>query len=190
MLKSSAPVAVLFFSWIWGVADPSVGKLVNIVVIVLGVALASAGEIEFSWLGFGFQVGGIVFEAMRLVMIQVMLSGEGLNMDPLVSLYYYAPVCAVMNALVSLTGEWQRFHWEDLVSTGWLVLLANALVAFLLNVASVSLVCVPGFLGPSQAWTSYKLTVTDWQNIGPRDDTDRHTEEYYSRHCLRHHLED
>lgn len=140
MLKAAAPVAVLFTSWAWGVADPSMSKLVNILFIVCGVAIASAGEIQFSWIGFFFQIGGIFFEAMRLVMIQVMLSGEGLNMDPLVSLYYYAPVCAFMNFLVACTSELPRFQWDDLARTGYAMLFINALVAFLLNVASVSLV--------------------------------------------------
>lgn len=115
-------------------------KLVNIMVIVLGVALASAGEIEFSWVGFMFQVGGTVFEAMRLVMIEIMLSSEGLKMDPLVSLYYYAPVCAVMNLAVALGSEIPTFEMQHLWDAGPFMLLLNALVAFMLNVASVCLV--------------------------------------------------
>ncbi|KAF7558039.1 hypothetical protein G7046_g5907 [Stylonectria norvegica] len=140
ILKSAAPVAVLLTSWLWGVADPSAGTLVNILVIVFGVGLASVGEIEFSWLGFLFQLGGTVFEAVRLVMIQVMLSAEGLRMDPLVGLYYYAPVCAVMNLLVAAVSEMPYFAWEDFQRTGFWMLFLNALVAFLLNVASVFLI--------------------------------------------------
>lgn len=140
MLKAAAPVAVLVMSWIWGVADPSAGTLFNILVIVFGVAMASFGEIEFSWIGFVYQWGGIIFESMRLVMIQVMLSGEGLRMDPLVGLYYYAPVCAVMNLLVAVVIEVPYFRWEDVVETGFGMLFLNALIAFMLNVVSVVLV--------------------------------------------------
>jgi hypothetical protein len=140
MLKAAAPVAVLFTSWVWGVANPSVGALGNILIIVFGVGLASFGEIEFSWLGFLFQLGGIIFEAMRLVMIQVMLSDDGQKMDPLVSLYYYAPVCAVMNFFVAWASEFSSFQWDDLSRTGMGVLLLNASVAFMLNVSSVFLV--------------------------------------------------
>jgi hypothetical protein len=86
-------------------------------------------------------MGGIVFEAIRLIMIQILLSGEGQNMDPLVSLYYYAPVCAVMNGLVAMVMEMGTFRLEDVWRCGVFVLLANAGVAFLLNVASVFLVC-------------------------------------------------
>lgn len=143
MLKSASPVTVLFVSWVWGVAEPNCSTLVNILVIVAGVALASFGEIRFSFIGFFFQVGGIVFEAIRLVMIQVMLSGEGLKMDPLVSLYYYAPICAFMNILVAIPSELPRLHWSDISQTGFSVLFLNALVAFMLNIASVFLVPRP-----------------------------------------------
>lgn len=140
MLKSASPVAVLFTSWAWGVADPDMAKLINIVVIVIGVGIASFGEVRFSFIGFFYQVGGIVFESMRIVMIQVMLAGEGLRMDPLVGLYYYAPVCAVFNTLVALVTEVPAFEYQDLQRTGFFMLFLNAAVAFILNIASVSLV--------------------------------------------------
>ncbi|KJZ70741.1 hypothetical protein HIM_09874 [Hirsutella minnesotensis 3608] len=140
MVKSAAPVAVLFASWAWGVADPSLSSLINILVIVAGVTLASLGEIQFSLIGFLFQIVGIVFEAIRIVMIQVMLSAEGLRMDPLVGLYYYAPVCAAMNLLVALFTEIPRIQWEEVSHIGFGVLFLNALIAFMLNVASVFLI--------------------------------------------------
>jgi len=147
MLKAAAPVAVLFASWAWGLKEPSMRAFLNIALIVFGVMLASLGEIEFSWVGFMFQVGGIVFEAMRVVMVEVMLKGEGglQKMDPLVSLYYYAPVCALMNTFVALFSEFGTFKMEDVWSTGVGVLFLNAGVAFMLNVASVFLVssCCP-----------------------------------------------
>ncbi|RFU74646.1 triose-phosphate transporter [Trichoderma arundinaceum] len=140
MLKAASPVAVLFASWSWGVAEPNLSKFINVLVIVLGVAISSFGEISFSWTGFFFQIGGTSFEAVRVVMIQVMLSGEGLNMDPLVSLYYYAPVCAIMNFLIAVFTELPNFKWEDAVNTGFGMLFLNASIALFLNVASVFLI--------------------------------------------------
>ena len=141
MLKAGGPVAVLVISYLWGVSSPSSENVLNVLGIAVGVALASAGEIRFSWVGFLFQAGGVVFEAMRLVMIQVLLSGDDMKMDPLVSLYYYAPVCAAMNFFVALFTEVPSFQVEHLFSAGVSMLLLNALVAFMLNVASVFLVC-------------------------------------------------
>lgn len=61
-------------------------------------------------------------------------------MDPLVSLYYFAPACAVMNAAVALVFEVPKLTMGDIYNVGIFVLIANALVAFLLNVSVVFLV--------------------------------------------------
>ena len=90
--------------------------------------------------GFLFQVGGIIFEAIRLVMVQRLLSSAEFKMDPLVSLYYYAPACALMNGVVCLIGEVPYMAMSDIYRVGTFTLLANALVAFLLNVSVVFLV--------------------------------------------------
>ncbi|KAK4193063.1 triose-phosphate transporter family-domain-containing protein [Podospora australis] len=140
MLKAAAPVAVLLTAWAWGVEEPSLKRFLNILAIVAGVALASLGEVNFSLAGFLFQLGGTVFEAMRLIMIQVLLSGDDMKMDPLVSLYYYAPVCAVMNVIVAIGAEANKFDPADLSKAGYGLLLLNAMVAFMLNVSSVFLI--------------------------------------------------
>ncbi|CAN8097752.1 unnamed protein product [Discula destructiva] len=62
------------------------------------------------------------------------------NMSPLVLLYYYAPVCAVFNMLMSLMTEWRTFNMEDLHRVGWVMLALNGAVAFMLNVSSVFLI--------------------------------------------------
>ncbi|KAH7246220.1 triose-phosphate transporter family-domain-containing protein [Fusarium tricinctum] len=140
MLKSTGPVFTLIASWVWGVAQPDTKTFGNIMLIVAGVALASFGEIEFSWWGFIFQMCGTIAEAVRVVMIQVMLSAEGLRMDPLVGLYYYAPVCALMNLVVVFFTEGPRFQWEDAAHAGYGMLFANACLAFVLNIITVFLI--------------------------------------------------
>ncbi|KAI1375176.1 TPT-domain-containing protein [Hypoxylon crocopeplum] len=140
MLKAAAPVVTLLVGWLWGVELPTWTKLFYILLIVLGVVMASAGEIHFSWPGFIYQVGGIMFELVRVIMIQSLVSGAGLNMDPLVSLYYYAPVCAVTNFALSLASGWTGVEWTQAAEVGFWMLLLNAVVAFLLNVSSVLLI--------------------------------------------------
>lgn len=108
--------------------------------IVIGIIIASFGEIKFVLIGFLYQLGGIVFEAVRLTMVQRLLSSAEFKMDPLVSLYYFAPACAVMNFVVALIFEFPRMTMDDIYNVGLLILTANALVAFLLNVSVVFLV--------------------------------------------------
>lgn len=139
--QATTPVAVLLATWALGAGKTDLKTLGNVSIIVIGVIIASFGEIKFVMMGFLFQVGGIIFEATRLVMVQRLLSGDSFKMDPLVSLYYYAPACAVMNGFVFLFTELPRITMADIYSVGTFTLIANALVAFLLNVSVVFLVC-------------------------------------------------
>ena len=120
----------------------------NVSFIVIGVMIATYGEIAFVLTGFIYQACGITFEAIRLVMVQRLLSSAEFKMDPLVSLYYFAPVCAIMNGITSLIVEIPTMHMEDIYRVGFVVLIANAMVAFLLNVSVVFLVSFVPFFQP------------------------------------------
>ncbi|PSR80806.1 triose-phosphate transporter family-domain-containing protein [Coniella lustricola] len=140
MLKATNAVVTLFATWAFGIAPPNMKVLGNVGIIVLGVVIASFGEIKFDLVGFVYQCSGIVFEALRLVMIQRMLSSAEFKMDPLVSLYYYAPACALINGVVTLVVEAPRMTMGDIYNVGLFTLVANAFVAFLLNVSVVFLI--------------------------------------------------
>lgn len=134
------PVVTLVTGWAFKISPPSLAMLGNVSFIVLGVMIASIGEIQFVLIGFLYQCGGIVFEAIRLVMVQQLLSGSEFKMDPLVSLYYFAPVCAIMNGVIALFAEVPRITLAEVQNVGFSVLLLNGAVAFLLNVSVVFLV--------------------------------------------------
>lgn len=76
-------------------------------------------------------------------MIQRMLSSAEFKMDPFVSLYYYAPACALINGVVTFFVEMPRMTMGDIYSVGIFTLILNAMVAFMLNVAVVFLVRFP-----------------------------------------------
>ncbi|KAG8528260.1 uncharacterized protein KY384_007177 [Bacidia gigantensis] len=140
MLKACTPVAVLLAGWSIGIQKPDMRILLNVSVIVVGVIVASFGELQFVLVGVLFQIGGIIFEAIRLVMVDRLLNGAEYKMDPLVSLYYYAPICAVMNFCVALVFELPRIQLSEVYNVGLWILLSNALVAFALNVSVVFLI--------------------------------------------------
>lgn len=107
--------------------------------------------------GFLCQAAAVAFEASRLVMIQILLHGLkvsqelwrsvkcSLQMDPVVSLHYYAPVCAIINLFIlPFTEGLEPFYALNRV--GLLVLFSNAAVAFALNVSPwLALPCEHGF---------------------------------------------
>ncbi|RKF82002.1 putative sugar phosphate/phosphate translocator [Golovinomyces cichoracearum] len=140
MLKAFTPVAVLVAGWVLGIDPVDFKKLGNVSFIVIGVVLASFGEIDFVMIGFIFQVGGIMFEAIRICMVQRLLNGAEFKMDPLVSLYYFAPVCAVMNLTVALFWEVPKISMDEVYAVGLSTFFANACCAFLLNVSVVFLI--------------------------------------------------
>lgn len=142
------PVAVLLISFAFGLKQPS-GTLIAIVMsISLGVATASYGEVDFDATGFIAQVLAIAFESSRLVMVQVLL--QGLKMDPLVSLHYFAPVCAAINFVLLIF--WEGFEpFLELRRVGPLILFTNAGVAFGLNITAV-------FLSEYGIWTVSNAT--------------------------------
>ena len=116
----------------------------NVSFIVIGVMIATYGEIAFVLIGFLYQAGGLIFEAIRLTLVERLLSSAEFKMDPLVSLYYFAPVCAIMNGITSLIVEVPTMSMNDIYNVGFSVLIANAMVAFLLNVSVVFLVWLFG----------------------------------------------
>lgn len=186
MLKATTPVAVLITGWIMGTSPPNYKTLGNVSIIVLGVIIASAGEIKFIVTGVLFQLGGIAFEAVRLNMVQSLLSSAEFKMDPLVSLYYFAPACAIMNGIVALVVEVPKMSMLDIQNVGYFTLLANAMIAFMLNVSVVFLVCLktsyPGAICSTNSF------FTDWQNLLPRPYTFRCAQGHPPRLRLYAHL--
>jgi len=138
--QAFTPVAVLVAGWVLQIDAVDLKKLGNVSLIVIGVALASFGEIDFVLTGFLYQVAGIAFEAVRICMVQRLLNGAEFKMDPLVSLYYFAPVCAAMNLTVALFWEFPQVSMTEVYAVGLWTFFANACCAFLLNVSVVFLV--------------------------------------------------
>ncbi|KAG9234163.1 triose-phosphate transporter family-domain-containing protein [Amylocarpus encephaloides] len=140
MLKATTPVAVLIAGWCLGLEKPDLKKLGNVSFIVIGVVLASFGEIDFVLTGFLYQLGGIAFEAVRICLVQRLLNGSEFKMDPLVSLYYFAPVCALMNFSVALLWEVPQVKMTEIYAVGLWTFFGNACCAFLLNISVVFLI--------------------------------------------------
>ncbi|KAM0276070.1 hypothetical protein ACHAQH_007124 [Verticillium albo-atrum] len=140
MLKATTPVAVLLAGWSLGVSTPNIKVFLNVSIIVVGVIIASIGEIEFVWIGVIYQIGGVIFEALRLTMVQRLLSSADYKMDPLVSLYYFAPICAAMNLAVALVWEIPRCSMAEVYHVGLSTFFLNGMCAFLLNVSVVFLI--------------------------------------------------
>ena len=139
MLKAFTPVAVLVFSFFSGLEKTSMMELYIVTIICVGVALTSVGESFFSWTGFTFQSLGILAEASRLVMTNLLM--KNLKLDPLSSLYYIAPLCSFFIGIACFVFEFDDLPFDRMQTNDFLVImLVNAGVAFALNVAVVLLI--------------------------------------------------
>lgn len=139
MLKAFTPVAVLIFSFFAGLEKTTQIELYIVTVICIGVAIASVGETYFSWIGFTFQALAILAESSRLVLTNIVL--KSLKLDSLSTLYYVAPLCAVLIGIACAIFEADHLPWEMMQSQGFVVvMLVNGFVAFALNVAVVMLI--------------------------------------------------
>lgn len=139
MLKAFTPVAVLIFSFLAGLEKSSKMELCIVMLICTGVAMTSVGEMHFSWLGFTFQSLAIMAESTRLVLTNILMTQ--IKLDPLSSLYYIAPVCAVFIGTACSYFEFSQLPWDRMLTAEFAgVLLINGFVAFALNVAVVFLI--------------------------------------------------
>ena len=66
--------------------------------------------------GFLYQVGATGFEATRLVLVERLLSDPKYKMDPMVSLYYYAPICTILNGLAALVVEVPQMSMANIIA--------------------------------------------------------------------------
>lgn len=139
MLKAFTPVAVLVFSFVAGLEKTSMMEVYIVSIICVGVAVTSVGEAMFSWTGFVFQSIAILAESSRLVLTNILM--KQLKLDPLSSLYYIAPACALFIGTACFIFEGQDLPWDRILTTDFaIIMLVNGGVAFSLNVAVVLLI--------------------------------------------------
>ena len=143
MLKASTPVAVLLTSFVIGLESPSARLFVYIAAIGTGVAISAFGQMDFNIVGFSLQLAAVVAEALRLCLVNVALTGNGLKFPPLTFLSIVAPLCfgVLLPAwLVLEAKEVSRHSFASFRHVGYFTLLANSSVAFLLNLATMALI--------------------------------------------------
>lgn len=161
MLKALMPVAVFSMGCVMGTETFQMSTLMNMCMIALGVAIASYGELNFNIFGVILQLGSILAESIRLVLVQILLQSRGLKLNPITTLYYVSP-CCFMFLLVPFFGlEWLKLSNDPDVVISPFYLITNALVAFFLNMAVFLLI------GKTSALTmNVAGVVKDWMLIG------------------------
>ncbi|KAI3714802.1 hypothetical protein L6452_21762 [Arctium lappa] len=112
----------------------------NMLSISFGVAIAAYGEARFNSFGVLLQLGAVVFEATRLVLIQILLNSKGISLNPITSLYYVAPCCLVFLSVPWIIVEVPRLRDGSSFRFDYLIFGTNSLCAFGLNLGVFLLV--------------------------------------------------
>ena len=143
MLKALTPVAVMLVSFVIGIEQPSYSLAVCIVLISLGIGISCAAQVEISMIGTTLQLAAVVAEALRLGLVNVLITSRGLRFSPLAFLYYVAPLCAaslIVPWAVTELPSLSRHRFAAIRHVGVPMLLANASIAFFLNLATMALI--------------------------------------------------
>ncbi|CAI5982620.1 unnamed protein product [Closterium sp. NIES-64] len=137
MLKALMPVAVYLLGVLFTREVFRTSAFANMVAITVGVAVAAYGEANFNVTGVLLQLAAVCFEALRLVLIQILLTAKGVSLNPITSLYYISPVCLLFLSLPWILVEYPRLAPSLTIPAqpALILFLANCACAFSLNLA-------------------------------------------------------
>lgn len=130
MLKALMPVAVFGVGCIFGTEAYSPATLANMLVVSLGVAIASWGEINFVLVGVALQMLSIATESTRLTLVQILLQRRGLKLNPITTLYYLAPACAAFLLVPFALIEAPKMLADAELVIAPAIMISNAAAAF------------------------------------------------------------
>ncbi|KAI9258449.1 triose-phosphate transporter family-domain-containing protein [Helicostylum pulchrum] len=153
MIKSSAPVWVLIFSFLFGFEKPSVKLITVISFIVFGVWLTIDGEPKFDNRGFLLVLTAAVASGLRWNMAQyLMKSGGKSNKDnsPLATMYHLSPIMFITMLSLSLIIEkpfqqqigTNSFYFDSLSKalTSLAIMSFGGVLAFIMTIAELYLI--------------------------------------------------
>ncbi|VFQ97770.1 unnamed protein product [Cuscuta campestris] len=140
MLKALMPVAVYAIGILFNKDPYRPSTMANMLSISIGVAIAAYGEAKFDSRGVFLQLMAVAFEATRLVLIQILLTSKGINLNPITSLYYIAPTCLIFLSIPWIFVEFPVLRAKSNLRFDFAVFGSNSLCAFALNLAVFLLV--------------------------------------------------
>ena len=164
MIKSCLPIPTLFVASLLGRERPSIVQVTLVVLICLGAIIASLGEMRFSLIGFALQGSALFADVFRMLFLDL-LTIE-VKLDNLSTLYYMAPLASVFIFIGFVLFEYDTFNpyefsyvtadtgiviTESYPSYFFLLLLANAVLAFALNLSIVLFVSNMGIMSMTLA---------------------------------------
>ncbi|CAK0834335.1 unnamed protein product [Prorocentrum cordatum] len=147
MIKAFTPACVYASGCAFGTQQWSVPIAKCLFIITFGLMVTSLGELNFNLFGFVMQVIALVSEGLRITFLELRLKAQGHKLNALSSVMVFAPMVCVMLFLSALVFDQSAFDVEQIAEIGVGIFGANAVVAFLLNVAIyLAIQCASGLV--------------------------------------------
>lgn len=150
MCKSTTPVFLLSFAFIWGIERPSWSLAGVVSVICSGLVLLVAGETEFNMVGFLAVMTASMLAGFRWTVTQVLLQGDnhhGAAGGPVNVLYSLTPVMSVTVLIMSLVVE--RL-WVVLPGSPYFSSVASCALTF-------AIMMLGGIIAFIMVWVEFKV---------------------------------
>jgi len=129
-MKEANVMIVFLISCAVGLQVMNRVRMALIVWVIVGSTISVSGDLNFKLVGITFQAVSQVAECTRMVLGEFVLSGR--KLDPLTYTAFAAPTCFVVLLVGTVTS------WDPAIlpaaKANWNLLLANAGIAFMLNV--------------------------------------------------------
>mmetsp|Transcript_34154 Transcript_34154/g.57390 ORF Transcript_34154/g.57390 Transcript_34154/m.57390 type:complete len:334 (-) Transcript_34154:142-1143(-) len=161
MLKALSPVSVFLVGSLAGTEIFTVATLSNMIVVTVGVLIASYGEINFVIIGVVVQLASILCESTRLTLVQILLQRKGLKLNPFTTMYYISPACFAFLAIPFAIFEYEQMKQDSSLKFDLGLFTLNACMALALNLAVFLLIGKTSALSMNVAGV-----VKDWLLIG------------------------
>lgn len=137
ILKGFTPVVTMMIASLFGEPLPTCRVAGAVLMISLGTAISSFGEMHLNLTGLCLMLASVYCEATRLMLTQRLLLHK--NFHVIEGLYYMSPASAMCALVVALVIEAPKFQARRVLNSlpeTWHLFAANALLGFLVNVVS------------------------------------------------------
>jgi hypothetical protein len=147
MIKAFTPACVYASGCVFGTQQWSVPIVKCLAVITFGLVVTSLGELNFNLFGFVMQLIALISEGLRITFLELRLRSQGHKLTALSSVMVFAPMVCVMLFISALLFDRSAFDAGQINEIGVGIFGANAVVAFLLNIAIyLAIQCASGLV--------------------------------------------
>ncbi len=134
MLKALCPAVTMLTSFMFQLEKPSLPLIASVLIITCGIGIASFAEVNFVIIGVLIMLLSIQADALRLVLIQYVLTNH--SMHPMQALKYLAPACTFWMVMGTVFVEYSDMlesnAFGKMHARPWLYMTAAAM-GFLVN---------------------------------------------------------